>query len=459
VSRKALSHIELAKKRFRETLNCERIESVARETKFVQRERIITGANVFWALIVTLGAHGTQYISDVLRSLNARHGLSIRYKPFWNRLAKEAFPRFMKSMFAKLCREMTTEVLRSEPCSDASFFSDILVDDGSSFAVADGLRKIFPGRFTKVKPAAVELHAHMSLFSDQMLCVSLAPDKESERKFLPSAESLPARSLSLRDRGYIDLEYFEDLRDRTNGPAYLIVRSNDNINPTIENIYGVPLRIAKKWRGKQLQKLPKSILRRGADLEVSWPRPGNKTLRLRLVVRHSEPKKRNCRKHIRLTKKEKRYIEKNRWIFLLTNVPSDISADAIVRLYRLRWQIELAFKEWKSYANLHAFQSEHPAIVEGFIWASLCAALLKRSLAHWAQLTHGCAISVRIAAQSGPQLISQLIDWLLDTGDDSIFSDLISFLAENAQRTHPRRDNRRPQKALGIEWVTQPVNF
>jgi hypothetical protein len=364
----------------------------------------------------------------------------------------------MKSMFAKLCREMTTEVLRREPGSDAAFFSDIFIDDGSSFAVADGLRKIFPGRFTRVKPAAIELHAHMSLFSDQMVCVSLAPDKESERKFLPSAKSLPARSLSLRDRGYIDLEYFEDLEDRTNGPAFLIVRSNDQINPTIEDIHGVPNRVIKKWRGKQLKTLPKSIVRRGADLEVSWPRPEGKKLRLRLVIKHSN-KKRNYRKQKRLTKKEKRYVEKNRWIFLLTNVPSNISAKAIINLYRLRWQIELAFKEWKSYANLHAFQSEHPAIVEGFIWASLCAALLKRSLAHCAQLTHGCAISVRIAAQSGPQLISRLIDWLLDAGNDSIFSDLLSFLVRNAQRTHPRRDNRRPQKILGIEWVAHTVNF
>ena len=29
------------------------------------------------------------------------------------------------------------------------------------------------------------------------------------------------------------------------------------------------------------------------------------------------------------------------------------SLDLVGRLYRFRWQIELCFKEWKSYANLH----------------------------------------------------------------------------------------------------------
>lgn len=450
-----VSHIGPAKKRFREALRAENVEIVARETRFVKRQRVITAASVFWALVVTVGAKTTQYISDVLRTLNARQGWTIRYKPFWDRLAKAAFSRFMKAMFERLCHELVTDVLRAERGTDASFFSDVFIDDGSSFAVADGLKKVFPGRFTKVKPAAIELHAHMSLKSDQLVSVVLAPDKDAERQFLPPADSLPARSLSLRDRGYIDLDYFEELEGRKNGPAYLVCRANDKLNPIVEKIRGSSRAFAKRWQGKYLQKLPRSFLRHGADLMVSWPRPGGKVLHLRLVVLHKKPRARKARKK-NLTARERRYIAKNQWAFLLTNLPTSFSADAIVRLYRLRWQVELAFKEWKSYANLHALQSERPSIVEGFIWASLCAALIKRALAHWAQLTHGHPISVRIAAQSGPQLLPQLADWIDGLCRESVFATLLSFLAENARRAHPRRDARRPQRTLGFAWVTQP---
>ena len=457
--RSAASHIEAAKKRFRQTLGAEALESVSRQTRFVQRQRVVTGASVFWALIVTLGAKNTQYISDVLRTLNARENWTIRYKPFWDRLAKAAFARFMKAMFERLCCELVTDVLRAEEGTDASLFSDVLIDDGSSFAVADGLSKVFPGRFTKVKPAAVELHAHMSLKSDQLLSVTLAPDKEAERQFLPAAESLPARSLSLRDRGYVDLDYFAALESRTNGPAYLLCRTNDKINPVVDEIRGVSRRFAKKWEGKKLQELPKDVLRKGADLRVSWPRPGGKRLQLRLVIRHQEPRVSKTRAKKRLTAKERRYVAKNQWAFLLTNVPNQFAADAIVRLYRLRWQVELAFKEWKSYANLHALLSEHPSIVEGFIWASLCAALIKRALAHCAQQVHQRAISVRVAAQSGPQLLPPLADWIMDATAEAAdtFATLLAFLAENARRAHPNRDARRAQATLGFVWVTQPA--
>ena len=71
---------------------------------------------------------------------------------------------------------------------------------------------------------------------------------------------------------------------------------------------------------------------------------------------------------------------------LCTNLPrTPFSTGVVARLYRFRWQIELCFKEWKSYANLHQFDTANAHIAAGLIWASLCAAVLKRFLAHAAR--------------------------------------------------------------------------
>ena len=68
---------------------------------------------------------------------------------------------------------------------------------------------------------------------------------------------------------------------------------------------------------------------------------------------------------------------------LCTNLPrTPFSTALVARLYRFRRQIELCYKEWKSYANLHKFDTANVHIAEGLIWASLCAAILKRFLAH-----------------------------------------------------------------------------
>ena len=440
------SQISRANASFRNVLSPDRLQAGARRAGFIQRQRIADASSYFWALVVTLGSQSTQYLSDVLRTLNCQQGWSLRYKPFWNRLSKPAFPRFMRETFQRLCTELVVRVVRREVKSAASYFSDIFLDDGCSFGLADGLRDVFPGRFTKIRPAAVELHARMSLFQDQLASVSLAPDTRGEREFTPAPEALPKRSLSIRDRGFLDLGYFEQLEGTE---AFLICRSPRIINPILVKMRGVGRSYASPWEGKALKDIPQKYLKAASDLVVAFNRPHGEQLQLRLVVRELPPSKRRLPRHPR---KEPEKPETT-WLYLLTNLPDDkFSAEDIQQLYRLRWQIELAFKDWKSYANLHALQSENPAIVEGVIWASLCAAFIKRSLAHWAQLVCRRPISTRIAAQAGPQILNTLAAWAREGRPARILKRILDYLAQNAQRAHPNRDKLRPQQAVGLHF-------
>lgn len=416
---------------FRSVLSKTAVERLARRTGFGQRRaRVASCTSVLWGFLLALGGQPTRYISDVLRTLNAREGTSLRYKPFWNRLARPGFPGFMKALFQELCRSFTMRVLERQAGSIASRFSDILIDDGSSFAVADGLVDVFPGRFTKVKPAAVELHGHMSLLTGNLRHVALAPDKEAERQFVPAADALPEHSLTLRDRGYIDTKYFAALEERDT-PAYLICRVRRDLNPTIVDVLsGLPRRAARKWRGKRLHELRNKKLQKNVELLVECTLPKKRTLRLRLVIRYVP--------------------EKSSWTRLMTNLPQDVDADAVSTLYRLRWQIELLFKDWKSDANLRKFQSKQRHIVEGLIWASLCAAFLKRALAHWAQLVTGARVSTRLAAMSGAQLMPLLARWATSRFSATRFRDILRFILNNALSTHPERVPRTPAAKLGL---------
>ena len=140
-----------------------------------------------------------------------------------------------------------------------------------------------------------------------------------------------------------------------------------------------------------------------------------------------------------------------------TNVPrSVLSARQVERTYRLRWQIELLFKEWKSYANLHEFQSANPDIVEGLIWASRCAAPVKRSLAHASQgSVAGHPISTRITAMCGNHILPSLMRCALHGFRrlTMVLKTIFRYLSSNAKRAHPSRDQRRGRMQFGLEYV------
>jgi IS4 transposase len=141
-------------------------------------------------------------------------------------------------------------------------------------------------------------------------------------------------------------------------------------------------------------------------------------------------------------------------VLLATNLDKiAFSGEAVQSLYRLRWQVELLFKEWKSYANLHAFGTRKAGIAEGLIWANLAAALLKRHLAHATQLAFASAeISTRTTAMSlGWHLQPVLRALLLGRDARRPLRELLRFLSRNAQRAHPRRDRARGRLRDGIE--------
>jgi Transposase DDE domain len=416
----------------RATLGLTSVTARGRESRHCRRLRDVTPQRLVCALVEALGAGRVETIADILRTFNAQTGLRTQYKAFYNRLAQPAFPRFMRQIYRDILRNLSVNILRPAADGKLAHFEDVVVQDGSSFAVHDALTRTFGGRFTTIRPAAVEVHTFLSLFHDQVIDVAVAPDKEAERQFLPPAETLTGKLL-LADRGYQSLDYWAAVQA---AGGFFLMRGTHDLNPRIRTVRG-PHGALPRFAGRRLQEVIDTLPRRRLDVDVEWDRPGGQTLRLRLVLIWIRP--------------ERAYT------VLVSNVSRHmLTARQVATLYRLRWQIELVFKEWKSYANLHAFTSANPAIVEGLIWASLCAAALKRSLAHVAQRSHATRpISTRIVAMCGAHILPTLLRSALSGFRhlEALVHDIVRYLSDNAARAHPHRDRVRGRMRFGLEYV------
>lgn len=425
-------NVEVMRKRFKRSFSESRLNELGKRLRFCQRERCITPQRLALSLIEAFGSRDLESIADLQRIFNACCDQKVHYKPFHNQLAKRQFPLFMQALLSQLMNELAVEVLRFGPQSPFARFRHIRLQDGTSFALKDALADTFPGRFTTVSPAAVELHVNLDLLTETPHTIMLTPDCDAERQYLPEPAEL-AGDLLLADRGYFDKHYCLDTQ-RAQGS--FIVRGKTNLNPVILGAFDHNGQEIKCWRDQRLKALAHKITRRSAvDLDVRFEGKGG-PIEVRLIAspnpREGVPR------------------------YLVTNLArTDFTIDQISDAYRLRWQIELLFKEWKSYLNLHAFATDNPAIAEGLIWAALCAAALSRYCAHMTQRLSEQPISTRRVAMCLDQVLGQIVHALLHAPRKltAALTDAVLYLANNAQRAHPKRDRKTGRLKLDLHHV------
>lgn len=407
------------------------ITQLAKTAGILQRERIVTPHRLAISLICALSTQRIETIADLRRRFTGMTGISVEYKPFHKQLAKEGFADFMREVLCHLMGQLVVDVLRPKPGSPLAKFDDILLHDGSSFAIHNALAERFPGRFTKHSPSAVELHATMSVPRDTFVRITLTPDTAGERAQAPAPETL-RNKLIIKDRGYEDRQEFADIMAA--GGSFL-VRCKANVNPLVETCWVDGERI-RQFSGMNLKSFRKKLAGGDADLAVIWKR-GGKTVRYRIVLVWNP-------------------VHKSHMI-LATNLPADdFSVVEVRKVYAVRWQVELAFKEWKSYANLRKFNTANAGIMQGLIWAALAAALVKRFLAHAAQLLHDVATSTRIAAMCIGEHLGSLFRTAIEGLPlRQILRATLAFLAEAAPRAHKKRDSRTGRLSAGLEVIAQ----
>jgi hypothetical protein len=428
-------HFTTMANKFQSVLDEEVLNERGQELGFVKRQRLITPFRLGLSVIASMATQQVQTIADLHRQFNGLWELDTDYNAFYQQLLKSTAPEFFLDSLSDIMSHLTMKVLGFEAGEVFSEFNRLILQDGSSFALHKALADIFPGRFTAVSPAAVELHCTMDLLRDAPITIALSPDTDSEHDYRPEPESLRG-DLLLADRGYLDLTYLRDI-ERHGG--FFLVRSKSHLNPRVIAAYREDGQRLKSCQDRDFQAIISTCPKQQrAALDVEWRIEGE-PFRARLIVSWNP--------------------ETKRFDYLLTNLPHDRYTISFICLgYKLRWQVELLFKEWKSYTNLHKFDTEKETISESLIWASLAASAIKRFLAHAAEHLLEVVISTRKASMPSAYDLPELFRTLRYGNGPwyrRAFEAMITYLGKNAKRAHPERDNRTGRSRLGLKPIFQ----
>jgi IS4 transposase len=285
-------------------------------------------------------------------------------------LAPSSFYDRFSMPFAELMRELSVRAMKAvhEATPEALRLNDfgVLSKEFSDVQIADStcvlLRKLarhWAPSTSKKKPAGIKWHNIISLKDGVPVAERITEQRLHDSLGLPENALAPG-TLTLFDLGYLDVGRFIDAIERE---AHFLTRLKTTHNPVILRVFaGKGDRM--KARGMRLDEaLKQGVLldEAGAvDLDVLLEK-GERSATARVVAELAPD---------------------GEFHWYLTSVGRDVlSIDDVVEAYRLRWAIELYFKQLKSGAGLDTIHASRPGAVAALVYSKLIAVCLMRLLA------------------------------------------------------------------------------
>jgi hypothetical protein len=340
-------------------------ESIARDTRFVQRTSKLTGAVFVQALTFGWLAKPQATLEELTRVASDR-GVSISPQGLDQRFTRQA-----ADCLHDVLEAAVTRVLAADPVAIPilqRFSGGVWLLDSTSVPLPRALNQDWPGRY---ECASVKLQVRLDLLHGTLAGPLLQPGRHSDHKGPLQEVPLPRGALHLADLGYFDLDRLATWAEQD---VYWLTRVQTNTR-----IYDAA---GRRWLLPELM-----ATQQGTTVELAIELGLKHRLPCRLLAQRVPAHVAEQRRTRMLDKAHRRNkkIDPGRWALAewtiyVTNVPVEqLSREEGIVLARCRWQIELLFKLWKNEGHIDESRAHKP-------WRVLCetyAKLLGMVVQHW----------------------------------------------------------------------------
>jgi hypothetical protein len=253
------------------------------------------------------------------------------------------------------------------PSPLSGLFGRILIQDSTNLPLPKKLAALFPGPANQHDGAqsSLKIQATLDLLQNRWVRFHLSPFTCNDQAASPQIlRDLQKRDLVVRDLGYCVLEVLKQIQE---AGAYFLSRFR----------YGLQVVRQESGETADLVKLCGS-----KDMEETSVLLGKEKIPARLIaVRLPEMIAAERRRKARANRDRRlrhnaEYFALLGWNIFITNVPQEIlGADVLIKIYEVRWRIEIIFKAWKSHFHLDELTNESAeqvliVILGKLIWIS-----------------------------------------------------------------------------------------
>jgi hypothetical protein len=324
----------------------EKLQRKAVECGFYKRSSKLLPAKFFDLLLHSASINGQFSLSKFSCEAAVSSGISITKQALDGRFDQTAVS-FVKSVLEDQLNNQIGQTLEADFLKK---FGRVRIKDSTRFDLPDRLKDKFPGFGGKItSEAGTSIQYEFDIKNGKMLDLDITSVKRTDYQDAGEKVSdIEKGDLVIRDLGYFSsdvlkqimiqeafflsrlkmkmLVFDEDLNEISFSKLYTRMTKNNFAHTEMKVLIGkkgkVPVRLI-------IDIIPDEVYQK----------------RLRIIEK--ENKKKGC-------KTSDEYKIRARFNLLITNVETkDLPSEQVYCLYKIRWQIELIFKTWKSVCGIH----------------------------------------------------------------------------------------------------------
>jgi len=382
-------------------------DDLARQTGFIRRQRKISGSCFAQTIVFTMMAHSRPTQSQRLKNA-ANVGLNV---------SRQALDKRLDAKGAEFLRELLRVAVTKAVAVPVAIpvlarFTALNVLDSSIVALPDELADCFQGGrsgTTEGPKAAMKLTVGLDLKTGALCGPELADGRSADLS-AELAQAAPPRG----GLGIADLNYFDTAKFARWDAAGAYFLSRLKVRTAVYDPGGHRLDVLKVLQaagdgdvdrdvrlGSQ-QRVPCRLIARRVPADVA-------------ALRRKRLSDKSQRRGDRVSELALALCD---WTILLTNVGRELlSVEEAMVLGRMRWQIELIFKLWKSGGGIAEWRTGNPRAALCEVYGKLLAQVVRhwvivvgawsrcdRSLTKAADVVRSMAMSLGAAVRSVPAL-------------------------------------------------------
>jgi hypothetical protein len=322
------------------------VDAVARQTKFVQRCSPLSGLIFLKAMVFGYLEAPHASLSDLVKvcldlevSITPQ-GLDERINPF--------SVAFLKAMFIQAFEIFRNQVPLPLPVLEQ--FSAINLVDSSVKELPDSMVGEYPGCGGDGAQASLKIQLVFDFLRGNLTQITLQAGRTADQSYRDYLAVVERGSLTITDLGYFCLDALRTIAEKG---AYFLIRY---LYPTaLLTPQGGRIDLLALLRSETTDHIDQPVLL-GSQPQH---RITCRMIALRMPQAVAEERRRKAIAHAakrgRGETLSQDYLYLLGWALFLTNASTNmLSVTQVACLYRVRWQIELIFKLWKSYCGLNA---------------------------------------------------------------------------------------------------------